>query len=147
MSAWVFFPHLLLLLFTVESSALEVHRRLESILHVALHYIITYSLGFRLEGEVCKLRHAQIKCPQESLELWVWWEKGRAWIMYDERRDGVLSLHCLALEAFMKGGSYDDQVVTRWEGTFGKVSYTRGVALYREAVRVYLMREVSCKLE
>ena len=33
----VFFPYLLL--FTVESSALEVHRRLESILHVALHYI------------------------------------------------------------------------------------------------------------
>ena len=61
---------------------------------------------------------------------YVWWKKGR----------GIVP-PLLALEAFMKGGSYDDQVVTRWEGTFGKVSYTREGALYREAVRVYLMSD------
>ena len=49
--------------------------------------------------------------------------------MYDERRDGVLSLHCPALEAFMKGGSYDDQGCDEVRGHIGKVSYTREGAL------------------
>ena len=67
--------------------------------------------------------------------------------MYDERRDGVLSLHCLALEAFMKGGSYDDQGCDEVRGHIWQSKLHREEALYREAVRVYLMREVSCKLE
>ena len=138
MSAWGSFPIYYhghetgLLLFTFDPRG---SWRLESILHVALHYNKIFPL-FSIGGRGSKLGHTQIKCLQESLELWVWWEKGRAWIMsmMKEGRGIVPSLS--GPWGIYEGGSTMTKVVTRWEGTFGKVSYTREGALYREAVRV-----------